>query len=429
MADDGRRDRTRTRRDAIRLGGAAAVGGLLAGCAGDTGADSTSTATPTGTDAGAAEGGGAESSTGTEPDSETETETQTDADASYEACIEPAGCLSFESVPETYAVYNGAWADMAFALGQRDGYLTAGNMIPGFFFEPFGLDVPDQDETPTLWSEGGWDKESFYELSPDVFLIDPNYLHGTGWDSSWDAADTREIQENVAPFFGNNCRRRREFHDYKLYSLYGAFDRLAALFQERERYEAFASLHEEVRSEVRSRLPPEEERPEIGLLNGGSDPSAGKFYPLNTQGEGYEMKPYRDLEVASAFPQGMEDDGTIDYETLLAVDPEIIVVHWGIGTTGDGDSFSAAAFHEQYVAPMEADGVGSQLTAVQEGRVYPGAYGEQGPIVNLLQTEMKAQQLYPDEFGAFDPERFPEVPAANRLFDRQRVRDIIAGDL
>ena len=32
-------------------------------------------------------------------------------------------------------------------------------------------------------------------------------------------------------------------------------------------------------------------------------------------------------------------------------------------------------------------------------------------------------------FGAFEPEAFPAVPEENQLFDRQRVRDIIAGDL
>jgi iron complex transport system substrate-binding protein len=133
--------------------------------------------------------------------------------------------------------------------------------------------------------------------------------------------------------------------------------------------------------------------------------------------------------VKSAFSPEMEKGGQIDYERMLEVDPEIIIVHWGIGTTGGESSFSAEAFREQYVRPMAEDSVGRQLTAVREGRVYPGAYGEQGPIVNLLQTEMKAQQLYPGEFGTFAPERFPEVPEENRLFDRQRVRDIIAGDI
>ncbi|WP_435064003.1 ABC transporter substrate-binding protein [Halobaculum sp. EA56] len=390
----------------------AALGAGLAGCTSDGGgSESTETADPTATP---------------EDEDATTAATDTDDDGSYTAFIEPVGEVTFEEVPEAWFTYNGAWADMAFALGQREGFRTAGNMIPGFFFEPFGLDVPPQSELTPLWQNGGWDKETFYELDPDVILIDPEFLE-RGWDDSWEEDDTAEIRENVAPFFGNNCRRRREFHDYKLYTLYGAFERLAEAFQERERYEAFASLHDEVLSEVQSRLPAEGDRVEIGLINGGSEPDKGTFYPLDTQSEGYEMKPYRDLGVGSAFPDDVA--GEIDYEQLLEVDPEIIVVHWGIGTTTpDSDGFSADAFYEQYVKPMEEDGVGSQLTAVQNGRVYPGQYGEQGPITNLLQTEMTAQQLYPEEFGEFDPEAFPEVPEENRLFDRQRVRDIVAGD-
>jgi len=404
-----------TRRRTLKYGGALVTGSLLAGCAGGRVESDSTTEQTTDQDT-------------TTENEETETEA-TESTDSYEACIEPAGCLTFEEVPESWLCYNGGWADMAFALGQRDGFITAGNMIPGFFFEPFGLDVPPADELPPLRSEGkGWDKELFLEYDPDVILMSPEYMHGVGWYDNWDEADTREIAEIVAPFFGNNMRRRREYHDHKLYSLYEGFERLADLFQERERYEAFAAVHDELQSEIQSRLPPEDERPSVGLINGGSEPTNGKFFPMNTQGEGYEMKPYRDLAVESAFPEDLEG-GQADYETLLEIDPEIIVVHWGIGTTGDTDSFSAESFREQYVEPMESDSVGSQLTAVENGRVYPGQFGEQGPIVNLLQTEMVAQQLYPEEFGEFAPERFPEVPAENRLFDRQRVRDIVAGDL
>jgi len=412
-------ERSQWRRTVLAGIGTTVGGGLLAGCVGgggdgDNGSGDVSRDSQDGGDG----VGGHDAS---------DSDGSTDGDGTYEACIEPSGCLPFESVPETWLVYNGAWADMAFALGQRDGFLTAGNMIPAFFFEPFGLDVPREDELTPLRSEA-WDKERFYELAPDVILMDPKFMHGTGWYASWDESDTRELQENVAPFFGNNCRRRREFHDYKLYTLYEAFERLSVLFQEQERYEAFAKLHEEVQSEIQSRLPPEEERPSVGLINGGSEPGKGAFYPLNTQGEGYEMKPYRDLDVDSAFPDDLIEAGEADYEQLLEVDPEIIIVHWGIGTTGDDDRFSASAFESQYVEPMRDHPVGSELTAVQNDAVYPGAYGEQGPIVNLLQTEMKAKQLYPEEFGAFDPERFPEVPADDRLFERQRVIDIINGN-
>jgi len=427
MSNDDTKSDASTRRTYLKHGGAVLAGGLLAGCGGSESNDSTpepTTAPANDTGSESSDGGETESSESSDSPKKTEAESTTP----YEACIEPVGCQTFQEVPETYVVYNGGYADMAFALGQRDGFITAGNMIPGFFFEPFDLDVPPESELPALWSEGGWDKEAFFEFDPDVFLIDPNFLHGTGWDSSWAESDTREIAENVAPFFGNNARRRRDFHDYKLPTLYEAFEKLSVLFQEQERFEAFATLHDEVQTEISSRLPPESERPEVGLINGGSNPTKGEFFPLATQDEGYEMKPYRDLDVASAFTKEMEG-GSLDYEGLLEVDPEILIVHWGIGTTGDTDSFSPSAFREQFVTPMEEHPVGSQLTAVEEGKVFPGQFGEQGPIVNLLQTEMVAQQLYPDEFGAFTPEAFPNVPEDRQLFDRQRVRDIIDGDL
>lgn len=372
-------------------------------------------------------------STGTEAEStdestETATETASTTVSNYEACIEPVGCTTFEEVPETYIVNNGEWADMAFALGQRDGLLTATNMTPGFLFEPFGLDVPPEEELSQL-STTNWDKELFFELDPDVILIDPNYMHKTGWDDSWDRSDTEELREQVAPFFGNNILRRREFHDYKLHSLYGALERLAELFQEQERYQAFKEVHEEVQQTVADRLPPADERPSAAMINSASQPSEGTFYTMSPQAEGVETKTYRDLDIGSAFPDSVVENGTIDYERFLEVDPEIIVVHWGIGITGDSDTFSQEAFRERYVKPLEEDPVGSQLTAVEEGNVYPGAHGSQGPLVNLLQTELTAQQLFPEEFGEFEPERFPEVVPEKQLFDRQRVKDIVAGRL
>jgi iron complex transport system substrate-binding protein len=148
------------------------------------------------------------------------------------------------------------------------------------------------------------------------------------------------------------------------------------------------------------------------------------------------MKPYRDLGLveADAFA-GVETGqyGKTDYETLLAVDPDLILVHWGITTGsvtfgGDG-AFDADQFREQFVAPMETDEVGSQLTAVQEGRVLPGPTAEQGPLVNAFQTELTARLFYPEAFGAVDMDAPLDVPKTERLFDRQRVRNIIDGDV
>ena len=134
MADDSAGHEAPTRRDTIKYGGTVIGGGLLAGCLGQSGDGSVSTTSPTESDAGG--------------------ETATETDSSYTASIVPAGEVQFEDVPESWLAYNGGWADMAFALGQRDGFLTAGNMIPGFFFDPFDLDVPSEEELTGLanWS-------------------------------------------------------------------------------------------------------------------------------------------------------------------------------------------------------------------------------------------------------------------------------------
>lgn len=382
-----------TRREFVTYGSTAAGAGLLAGCSELAGQDDS------------ADG--------------------TDSHGLYEACIEPVGCLSLETVPENWMALTGPWADMAISLGQRDGFQPAGWYPQPYFYDRVGVSMPT--DVPNPLAGGGWDKELFYELDPDIILCDPNYLHGSGFDDSWDEADTDEIAETVAPFFGNNIVRRREFHDYELYSLYEAFDRLADVFDERDRYEAFADVHDELHREIDSRLSTDREHPEVGLINFGSDLESGEFAAMTTDSEGVEMKQYRDLGIESTF-EDEHTDGMLDYEAMLEIDPEIIIVHGGVRLTDDDGDFSPRAFREQFVDPLEAHPIGSQLTAVENDAVYPGPYFQQGPIVDLFQTELVARLLYPEEFGAFDPERFPDVSADERLFDREQVADIINGD-
>ncbi|VTT86254.1 hypothetical protein DM2_2292 [Halorubrum sp. DM2] len=410
MSDNDTNDTIRheapTRRDTIKYGGSAIGASLLAGCSGDSGSDAASEDTQT------------ETNTSTE-------ETKPD-DESYSVTMEPVGTVEFESVPETWMAITGPWADMAIALGQRDGFLPAGFYPPGYLYERVGVSMPT--EVPNPLAGGGWDQELFYELDPDVILCDPNYLHGTGFDSSWDETDTESIATNVAPFFGNNIVRRREFHDYELYSMYEAFDRLADVFDERERHEAFVEVHDDLRAEIDSKLPPESERPEVGLVNFGSDLQAGEFAAMTTDSEGTEMKQYRDLGIESTFSEE-QTDGMLDYESMAEIDPDIIVIHGGIRLTDDDGEFSAEAFREQFVTPLNEHPIGSQLTAVENDAVYPGPYFLQGPIASLFQTELVARLLYPDAFGTFDPVQFPDVPAEEQLFDRQHVTDIINGDI
>ena len=66
---------------------------------------------------------------------------------------------------------------------------------------------------------------------------------------------------------------------------------------------------------------------------------------------------------------------------------------------------------------MRNHDVASELTAVQEGRVVRGGPIYQGPVQHLFTLEAGAQALYPEEFGG------------EELFDRDRVAEIVRGEL
>lgn len=256
------------------------------------------------------------------------------------------------------------------------------------------------------------DKEIIYEIDADVHLVDPIFVAQNYWE--WDEADVKEISENVGPFFGSYIRRDRGYaidEEYEFYTLYEGFEKAAELFQQEQRYEAFADLHDEMVEDIQSNLPPEDDRPAVGLINAGSEPEASTFYVLDPTEKGYEMKHYRDLGIQNAFENAdLDEGGEADYEVLLQHDPDQLFVHWGV-------TYSDEEFAETFVAPMEDHPVGTELTAVQEGRVFKGGTAEQGPITNLFQTELLAQDQYPDILGE------------EELFDRQRVADIINGEM
>jgi len=373
-----------TRRDTIKYGSAVAAGGLLAGCIGET-----------------------------EPAEESEGNDDTDA---YTVEMAPMGEVSFESVPEQWAAYDGGYADMAVALGQADGltgvggadryYTNVYDELPGVSVDRETIEANPEVRT----------KEEFYELDSDLHLYDPGMLRN--W-FDWSDADVEEIQSNVAPFLGNLIfRRSDEWHDYRYYTLYEAFEKVATAFDETERYEAFAAFHDEFIASIQSRLPPADERPNVFLtFEGTNEPATFSPYRLNDKGT--SKKQWNDLGVTDALAGtdidnlSTTDRGELDYENLLEIDPEVILVR-------GHERKSATEFRDTVLAYMKDHDVASELQAVQGGRVYRGGYLHQGPIHNLFLTERAAQQLYPGEFG--------EVTSDEQLFDRQRVADIINGE-
>jgi iron complex transport system substrate-binding protein len=397
MGGDARDDVAPTRRDYIKYGGAVVTGGLLAGCTTESDDERTTDTTAT---------------------TATDTTQSQEAD-SYSVTMAPMGTVEFDEVPETWLPYGGDYADMGVALGQADGMLgigQAGEYYTGVYDELPDVDVDEDRIAANDLVEAEMSKELFYELESDVHVIDTAMLHN--W-FDWSESDVEEVRSRVGPFLGNMIFRRSDsWHDHRYYSLYQAFEKMAELFDERERYEAFKAFHDDFIADIQSRMPPAKERPNVLLTYEGTD-EPESFSPYRLTDKGTSKKQWNDLGVSDALAgTGIENLSTgnrseLDYESLLQVDPDVLLIR-------GHEEKSRAEFQDTVVAHMRAHAIGGRLTAVENDRVYRGGYLRQGPIQNLFLTERAAKQLYPDEFGS--------VTDGEELFDRQQVADIVTGD-
>ena len=383
-----------------------ALGALLAGCTGQSGESGGNTTTAQSTSASETgqSGGTTETTAG-------ETETETASSGSYTVSMAPVGDVTFDGVPETWVANNGSWADMGVALGlepPKAVWLT-NRYHTRYYDEIPGVSV-DKSDMVSLYSDGV-SKELFYELDGDVHVIDPNFLMNRF--KGWKQADVDEIRGNVAPFFGNSIfSRGYDWHSYEYYTLMEGFEKLSKVFKREKRYEAFASLHDKFQQTVKSNLPSESDRPGVAILWASNDkPETFLPYLIN---EGTSYKQWRDLKVTDALAETSVKDfhsarGEIDYETLLQIDPEVLLIR-------GHESQTEEEFQNTVVKFMKNHSVASQLRAVENGDVYRGGPLYQGPITNLVLTERAANQLYPDAFGDVT------------LYDPQRVSDIVAGN-
>jgi iron complex transport system substrate-binding protein len=395
-----------TRRDTLKYGATAAATLGLAGCS-DTAEQAGGNGTPTGT-----------------------------AMGSWEVTIEPSGTRTFSEVPETYTVYHSGWADIMAALGQFDGLRgmqVPSEFFPSEFYERLpGVDIDLSNVVDLFGGGDSVDKELFYELDPDISMIDPNvatdYL-------GFDEGDVDELTENVAPFFGSFMRRPQYTDQHPYYTLYEGTERAAQVFREQSRYESLKGFHDEVMSDITARVPDAGDRPSYAYMNMNWWGEFNEVYARKARIPGYQHKPFRDLNVASennAFQSSFADGKrqlTTDLEGLLEADPEVIIWHGGynlIGGYSPGWYDGGVTWEDDIVGALQDDPVASEVTAVQEGQILPGNIIEAGPVTNLFNTEDIAKQLYPEEFGAFHAGEYGE---SEQLFDRQRLADIINGDL
>ncbi|MXR41449.1 ABC transporter substrate-binding protein [Halobaculum sp. WSA2] len=363
--------------------GASAVAAGLAGCAG-SGDDGTESPESD------------EDGSTTEPDATT---TAPPEDTSYTVTMAPVGDVTFETVPETFTVYESGYADMAAALGKGDDLLAVGNTARYYTDHYDELDGVSVNEEPTqlLGDSFAIDRELFYELDSDVHLIDPEWLINNGF-FKLERSDVDTVVEDVGPFIGNTIFRRTDpWHDYRYYTLYEAFEKVAQVFQRTDRYEAVKTVHDDAIAEVSASLPSADQRPNALLCFGATD-QPEQFSPYRLTDRGTNKKQFRDLGISDALAgtgvSGLStnDRGQIDYETMLEVDPDVLLVR-------GHETKTEEEFRNTVVSFMEDHDVASELTAVREGRVFRGGPIYQGPLQHLFNLERFANLLFPEQFS------------------------------
>ena len=381
-----------TRRDYIKYGGAVVGGGLLAGCSSDSGSGSDGMAT------------------------------DTEKPTPVEVTIEPYGETTFDTPLERYATSGSVWTDIGFAFGSEPVAMSRLDPYPTRYYDRLPGVTFETDGITDLGNPSEYTKEQFYELDVDAVLMDKVQIASY---AGWDAADFEEVGGNVAPFCGSYLRNAWSGSalgidfSFPYYTLTEAVELTGRMFRERARAATWVDLHETFQRDVQSRAPAES--PSVGLFYSASTPGDGNFMISNPTVDGIATRQYRTFNVANAFADvDLVDGWKTDYEGVLEADPEYLFFDSTL-------SMSREEFEVQFVTPLEEHPVGRELSAVKAGNVYRGGGRYQGPIINLFQTETLAKQLYPDTFGSVVNDG--DVSEGEQLFDRQRVADIISGDI
>ena len=331
---------TTTRREYVKYGGTVLAGGAMAGCVGGS--------------------------------------SESDDDDSYTVTMSPMGEVEFDSVPES--VYTGLpnTVDMAVAAGQADAVNAVyfpqyhGSLLDTFYDRLDGIDI-EWDSLTDSWNLG---TEGFYELDSDVHLTDPVYARTL---DGLDESAVEEIREQVGPWFGNYYSDRHRSPpdsydgDYQYYSLLDIFRNVAQVFRAGDRAEEFAAVHDSVRSTIESSLPPDSERPTVALtFKGQGDTFA--VYRLNA--EGFLTAHARPLGATDAFAditmEGAQKQ--VDYEAMVEADPDVVLVLFTMAS-----SYSISDVR----STLEDDPVASEISAVQDGRVYAQGGRYQGPHLGV----------------------------------------------
>lgn len=352
------------------------------------------------------------------------TDVSSGVEGAYIVEMSPVGAIRFDSVPRRAVTLDAHYNDMLVALGRVDGLVATGfaaNFYDGFYEQLEGVNTSiDRSSLTYLYGQSGdaFDKETLYALDADVHHIDPLRLIRS---RAWSLDDVAEISTNVGPFVANRYSRTWSYpgsDPYEYYTLWELCEKIASVYRDVDRIRELELECERMVERIQSLLPAPADRPSVGLVIY----SQGSFLPFGLSRPGFGTAHYRAVGAVDAFASIREETyadadrgGRLDIEAMLAFDPEVLIVPWAI--------FEPARYEE--LSSLESHSLGQRLSAVRNGRLYPGGSPLQGPIFHLFQVEMAAKQIYPDLFGPYrdDQNYSPE----EMLFSRDRLAALVAG--
>lgn len=344
--------------------------------------------------------------------------------------LSPSGNIILNEPPRTAIVQDANYAEMIIAAGRpvkvwatpaaEPSRCVFWNRIPGFsptnrvtFARGFGA------------APGGgfaFDRELFQALKPDVIHIDPVQL---SLAKGWSPAAVESVRTTVAPFFANRFSRDfnppRGLPDYKCLTIPELARKMGALYDAEARMDRLLAFVADCEARIKAKLVGAS-APRVALLHYAG---RGRMTPYRLNA-GNGQAQYRLLGVRDAFDGfKLPDYATrgpglsMDLETLLAVNPDVIVMPFA--GAAPADDRHALAFAE--LLALKTHPLAKHLRAFAAGRVYPGGTPLQGPVVYLFQLEMAAKQIHPDRFGAWRADG--AYPPEECLFDRAALADML----
>ena len=340
----------------------------------------------------------------------------------YDVTLSPAGTVHFDHVPKRTVIFDENYLDMLVAMRrerQLVGYARPQNTTTQFYPLIPGLKPEvDLDAVTPFYGQGigRFDAEVLYQLNADVHHIDPVRLQQM---EGWNPAIIERVSKDLGPFIANRYSRAHGYHGdkpYTYYTLWELSETIGEVYQDADRIRAIKAIYDDLVASIQSRLPPESERPTVGIVNYNGNLT---FRVFRVNGPGFGTAEYRALGVIDALEPLSdlaygESFGVVDLETMLALNPDILIHNWTLPRE-DGRRQMGQLLE------LKDHALGGRLTAIRTGRVYPGGTPMQGPIVHLFQLEMAAKQIYPERFGPFRDDH--DYPAEEQLFDRQRLAD------